>query len=216
MRMFRGLAAQHTSSHTWPPSGVHRDARYDTRASARGLQSCYRALRRGSGAHAQPSQRGAGAIGVGHQGHARPDSRWPIAENRSLRSRNRRPRPTSILARVGFLCGVINNAEFTGVISKKAKESPLFHVFESALSETLEEGQELLWRTIAACSPFERFRFSQRLLFKFKIGVKVSLGCFHRLVSEPQCDYRTVNAMLQQMHRGAVAEDVRGHAFGSQ
>jgi hypothetical protein len=44
--------------------------------------------------------------------------------------------------------------------------------------------------------------------------MKVNLRGIHGLVSEPQCDNRTVHAMLQSIHRGAVSEHMWRYTFG--
>ena len=104
-----------------------------------------------------------------------------------------------------------DNAEFTGAILQVIEESPLFCSCHSALLEALEEGQELVRRPIAAQFSGHGLRLRQRLLFEFKIGVEIQLRCFHGFMTEPQSNHRAIHAMLQQLHGGAVAENVWGH-----
>jgi hypothetical protein len=48
-------------------------------------------------------------------------------------------------------------------------------------------------------------RFRHRPFLQLYIGVNVHLGTFDGLMTEPECDYGSVDAVLEQLHRGAVA-----------
>ena len=52
-------------------------------------------------------------------------------------------------------------------------------------------------------------RSCKGLLLKLQIGMKVDLGGFDRLVSEPQGDHAAIHALLEQLHRGRVPQCVR-------
>ena len=52
--------------------------------------------------------------------------------------------------------------------------------------------------------------------FSLQVGMEIDLGRLHRLVSQPQGDHGLIDAMLQQLHGGAVPQDVRAHRFGQQ
>src|SRR6266516_3043285 len=102
---------------------------------------------------------------------------------------------------------------YTGRFLKTRRDRPFFCVHNSALSETLEEGQELLWWPVSAGTSGEGFCFRESLLFEFKARMKVNLSRIHSFVSEPQSDNRTINARLKQIHRGAVPKNVRRDTF---
>ena len=57
---------------------------------------------------------------------------------------------------------------------------------------------------------------SQRLLLQCEVSIKIDLGGFYRLVSEPKRNHRTVNTGLQQFHGGGVAENMRRYSLLSQ
>jgi len=59
----------------------------------------------------------------------------------------------------------------------------------------------------------ERLRFSKSLFFQFEVGVEVDLRGIHGLVPQPHRNYRPVHAVLEEVHRGAVAQNVRGYTF---
>lgn len=65
------------------------------------------------------------------------------------------------------------------------KESPLFCFSDSALSEPLEELQELVCRLEAADSPVEWFCFGQSSFLEFEIGVQIHLRRVHGFVPQP-------------------------------
>ena len=51
----------------------------------------------------------------------------------------------------------------------------------------------------------ERRCLGQGLLFEFEIGVQIDLGGFHGFVAQPKSDDRSVDSMLEQIHRQAVS-----------
>ena len=75
----------------------------------------------------------------------------------------------------------------------------------SALLEGLQEGQELVRGTIPAAPTSERLHFSKSLFFQFDVGVEVDLRGIHGLMPQPHPDYRSVHAVLEEVHRGAVS-----------
>src|SRR5690242_312375 len=97
---------------------------------------------------------------------------------------------------------------YTGRFLKTQRDRPFFCVHNSALSETLEEGQELLWRPVSTRPSRKRFCFRQSLLFKFKARVKVNLSRVHGFMSQPQGNDRTIDTALKQIHRSAVTQDM--------
>lgn len=82
-----------------------------------------------------------------------------------------------------------------------------------ALSETLEEGQELLWRPVAAWPSKEGLGLSESLLFEFQARVKVNLSRFHSFVPEPQSNDGTIHACLEKVHGRGVSKNVRRDTF---
>jgi hypothetical protein len=102
------------------------------------------------------------------------------------------------------------------VILQKTEESPLSYFFDSALSEALQEGHQLIGWAVSGRPSVEGLGLGERLFFQFKAGVKVNLRCVHSLMAKPQRDDGTINAALQQVHRGAVSQDVWRDALGFQ
>ena len=105
------------------------------------------------------------------------------------------------------------NAELTGRFAQKPKESPHFGVGGSALSKALEEGKELVGRTIAPVSSIERLRFCEGLLLDSKVRVQVHLCRFHMLMAEPQGDHLAIHAALKQNHGKRVAQHMGRDSF---
>jgi hypothetical protein len=99
------------------------------------------------------------------------------------------------------------------VILQNTEESPLFYFFDSALLEVLQERHQLIGRTVSRWPTVERLGFGERLFFEFKTGVEINLRCVHSLMTQPQRNDGTINAALQQVHRGAMSQDVRSDAF---
>lgn len=62
----------------------------------------------------------------------------------------------------------------------------------------------------------EMARFWPVPFLEFEIGMKIDLCGVHRLVSQPQRDYRAVHTAVQQAHRSAVAQHVWRNTFGFQ
>jgi len=46
-----------------------------------------------------------------------------------------------------------------------------------------------------------------------KVGMHVDLRRFDRLMPEPECDHGLIDAILKQLHRGAVPQDMRAHSL---
>jgi len=99
------------------------------------------------------------------------------------------------------------------VILQKHEESPLFCFPDSALSEALQKGHQLLGRAVSARSAVKGFCLGECLFFEFKTRMKINLRRVHSFVPEPQSDDGTINAALEQIHRRAVSQDVRGDSF---
>ena len=65
--------------------------------------------------------------------------------------------------------------------------------------------------SVAPCWLIPRCRARQCLFLQFQACVEVHLSRLRGLVPEPERDDRAVDAMLEEVHRCAVAEDVRRH-----
>jgi integrase len=83
----------------------------------------------------------------------------------------------------------------------------------STLLEAFQEGQQFVIRSVAARLAVYRRSLREGLLLELETGVQIHLGGVHRLVPKPQRDDRTVDATVQQRHRGAVAQDMRRDPF---
>jgi hypothetical protein len=96
----------------------------------------------------------------------------------------------------------------------KEREQPSFFIFQLGIIRA-PAGRPITDRAddTGGVGP-ERFRFGECLFLQFDVGVKIYLRGVHGFMSEPHRDYRTVHAVLQKIHRGAVAQDVWGHTFG--
>lgn len=55
--------------------------------------------------------------------------------------------------------------------------------------------------------------FWHGFFLQFDVGVQIHLRGVHGFMSEPHRDYRTVHAMLQEIHRSVMAQNVWGHTF---
>ena len=53
----------------------------------------------------------------------------------------------------------------------------------------------------------------ERAFLQLHVGMQVDLGCFGRLVTEPECDYGQVHSTSQQIHGGRVPKRMRRNAF---
>ena len=62
----------------------------------------------------------------------------------------------------------------------------------------------------------ERPESAQGTFLQLQVRLNVLMGGIEPLVAEPQRDGRHVDAGLEQVHRGGVADDVRRHALGGQ
>ena len=93
-------------------------------------------------------------------------------------------------------------------------EVAFFEALRLGILEALEKGHQLVARAVTTRLLFEWPRFGKRLLFKSKAGVEIDLNRFHRLMTEPKGNDRTINTALQQLHCEAVAQDVRGDTLG--
>ena len=63
-----------------------------------------------------------------------------------------------------------------------------FLALDSALSQALKEGQQLIARSVTTLTPMERLGLGQCSFFEFKIGMEINLGRFDRFMSQPQGD----------------------------
>ena len=62
----------------------------------------------------------------------------------------------------------------------------------------------------------ERFELPQGAFLELQVRLNVMMGGLEPLVAEPQCDGGHVDAGLEQVHGGGVADDVGRHAFRGQ
>lgn len=83
-------------------------------------------------------------------------------------------------------------------------------------SQSVQESQERVWRTVAARLAVQRLGAGECSFFDREVGVEVHLRGFDLLVSESQRDHGGVDAGLQEPHRGGVAQDVRRDRLGGQ
>ncbi len=79
-----------------------------------------------------------------------------------------------------------------------------------------QEGEQLVARAVAAVLRLDRPRLGDGLLLHLHVGVDVHLRRLDRFVTEPERDHRTIDAAVQELHCGAVAENVRRDAFRAQ
>jgi len=82
-------------------------------------------------------------------------------------------------------CRVSENAEQGRLTSSNPGQFPCSYLFDSAFSEALQKGQELVTGLVAARLAFERIRFRQRLLFEREIGMEIDLSSFHGFMAQP-------------------------------
>lgn len=79
---------------------------------------------------------------------------------------------------------------------REAKECGRFVAFVSALSEALQECEEMVVGLVAAQPDVGRVGPCQSLLLELHVGLKIDGGGFDRLVAQPQSDDRAVDAVL--------------------
>ena len=56
----------------------------------------------------------------------------------------------------------------------------------------------------------------QRCFLELHIGLQIDGSRFYRLVTEPECDYGTVDAVVKQVHCQRVSKHVRRHVLPGQ
>src|SRR5450631_2551361 len=76
-------------------------------------------------------------------------------------------------------------------------------------SQVLEEAQQLIGRTVRSPPPFDWHSLREHLFFQSKIGIEVDLCCLDGLVTQPECDERTIHSRLEQFHGGGVSKHMR-------
>ena len=81
-------------------------------------------------------------------------------------------------------------------------------VGRARIQDAIEEGQELIIRSVAAWCHIQGSGFGQGLLFQFQTGMEIALGRLHRFMAEPQGNHRAVHAVLEELHRGSMAQDM--------
>ncbi|SHJ88356.1 Transposase IS66 family protein, partial [Paraburkholderia terricola] len=72
----------------------------------------------------------------------------------------------------------------------------------SALSESLQEGEQRIWRFVACRCKTTRRRVRERAFLELHVGVQIDLSSLGGLVTEPERDHGQVDAVMHQAHRG--------------
>ena len=94
------------------------------------------------------------------------------------------------------------------VLSGSARE------LDAALSEAVEEGEELVVGPVAAGRVGSWWGGAgDRLFFDFEVGVHVDLGGLDAFMAEPQSDGGEVDTGVQERHRAGVAQHVGAELF---
>jgi transposase len=79
----------------------------------------------------------------------------------------------------------------------------------SALSESLQEGEQRIWRFVACRCKTTRRRVRERAFLELHVGVQIDLSSLGGLVTEPERDHGQVDAVMHQAHRGRVPKRMR-------
>lgn len=83
--------------------------------------------------------------------------------------------------------------------------------------QCIEEGEQPIPRLIASSLlPFERLDLGQRRLLQCEVCVQVDLVGLDGLVPKPERDNGDVHASLEQFHRRAMSEDMRGDPLAAE
>ena len=80
-------------------------------------------------------------------------------------------------------------------------------------SQALEVAKQTVAGPIAPQPAVDRTSSLEDLPFDCQIGVEIDLGGLDGLVAQPNGDHGSVDAGLQQLHGGAVAENMGSHVF---
>jgi hypothetical protein len=80
----------------------------------------------------------------------------------------------------------------------------------------IQEREESIVGPIPSRPRVGRGHACQGLLFKTHVGMHVDLRCLDGLMSEPQGNDGSVHAVLKEVHRGTVAQDVWAYAFSDE
>ena len=83
----------------------------------------------------------------------------------------------------------------------------------ATLLEALEEGQQVIIRSVAAGLTIDRRGLLECLLLELKPRVQLDLRSVHGFVPKPQGDHRTVDTAVQERHRSTGAQPMRRDAF---
>jgi hypothetical protein len=82
--------------------------------------------------------------------------------------------------------------------------------------QAVQEGQEFVSGFIAPASSILRSYLRQGFFLHSKCCFEVHLCGFQALVTEAQCDHRSINTCLQKVHSHGVPETVHGDPFSFQ
>ena len=82
--------------------------------------------------------------------------------------------------------------------------------------QSIQEGQEFVSGFIAPASSVLGSYHRQGFFLDSKCCFEVNLCGFQALVTEPQCDHRSINACLQKVHGHGVPQTVDGDPFSFQ
>jgi hypothetical protein len=86
----------------------------------------------------------------------------------------------------------------------------------SALSEALQEGQEVVVRLVPADARVRGIGLRQGLFLEFHVGLQIDGRCFDRFMAQPKGDDCPVDSVVKQLHSQGVAKYMRRDALVGQ
>jgi hypothetical protein len=85
--------------------------------------------------------------------------------------------------------------------------------FDVGISEPFQVREQLIAWPIATGRCRDRLCPGHRSFLQLDVGMNIHLSTFDGFVPEPESDHGAVYAILEQLHRGAVAQHVRCHVL---
>src|SRR5215471_4557226 len=99
---------------------------------------------------------------------------------------------------------------------REGAESGGFLASLSALSEALQEGQEVVIRLVPADARLRGIRLRQGLFLEFHVGLQIDGRCFDRFMAQPKGDDCPIDSVVKQLHSQGVAKYMRCDALVGQ